>query len=307
MSNLMFNWIEIKNNTPKESSLLIENPPTSQLDANTLISEFDKLFSSYPNIESIKFSKDSWPKIVDILPECRLFNENTLYRQVFYQLPITGIRHLPSDRFPFQMEQSNSAVKYHPVRPNKPKGTIYSRWDYRLGKLVSFRVIDPQVDTKLFTKWMNNPRVANFWEQAWPEEKQAEYINKQLRDPHILPLVAEFDDNAFGYIELYWVSEDRLGKYYGVHPFDRGIHLLVGEEKFRGAMFFDSWMRAISHYIFLDDCRTKRIVLEPRNDNHRLFNRISQVGYKKLFEFDFPHKRSALLMLNRESFYKEQW
>lgn len=128
-----------------------------------------------------------------------------------------------------------------------------------------------------------------------------------MADPHIIPLIGEFNGQPFGYVEVYWVAEDRLSPYYDVQDYDRGIHLLVGEQDFRGPQHFNAWMKAISHYLFLDDVRTQRLVLEPRSDNQRLFNRILPFGYEKCFEFNFPHKRSALLMLTRDRFFSEQW
>ena len=95
---------------------------------------------------------------------------------------------------------------------------------------VSFRTVDIDKDLAQFTRWMNDPRVAYFWEQAWSEEKLAEFLQQRMADPHIIPLIGEFNGQPFGYVEAYWVAEDRLSPYFNVQDFDRGIHLLVGEQ-----------------------------------------------------------------------------
>ncbi|WP_146454464.1 GNAT family N-acetyltransferase, partial [Vibrio splendidus] len=103
-----------------------------------------------------------------------------------------------------------------PSRPPMPEGGVYQRYDCDANVDVSFRVVELDKDIARFTRWMNDPRVANFWEQAWSEEKLAEFLTERLADPHIIPLIGEFNGQPFGYIEAYWVSEDSLSAYYEV-------------------------------------------------------------------------------------------
>ncbi len=74
----------------------------------------------------------------------------------------------------------------------------------------------------------------------------------------------------------------------------------------RGKRFVTAWLPSISHYLFLDDDRTQRIVIEPRADNFKMIRNLAQCGYTHLKEFDFPHKRAMLGMLSRERFFSEQ-
>lgn len=272
-----------------------------------LFTDIDQLFSQDSSIDDVQISTNNqmvWQHITAQLP---LFENGVLNRSGFYQMPLHWHKHLPSGRYPQIDIQSSNQYRHHPQRPPMPSGYVYERFDHRTQAKVSFRLFDMEKDMARFTRWMNDPRVAHFWEQAWSQNKLAEFVNDRLTDSHIIPLIGEFDGQPFGYIEAYWVSEDRLSHYYDVQPFDRGIHLLVGEEVYRGPLFFNAWMKAISHYLFVDDVRTQRIVLEPRSDNERLFNRITQVGYQKCFEFNFPHKRSTLLMQTRQEFFRGQW
>lgn len=289
---------------PTITLTLSERDMESQNTITQLWQEIDHVFSQDKTIATIKVVSDFSDVLAKYLP---LLDNSTVARQGFYQQPKPWHLHVTSSSFPLMEVQSMKQYGYHPLRPSMPTGTVYQRYDHNAEVAISFRVFDLEKDMDRLTVWMNDPRVAHFWEQAWSKEKLTEFVQERLSDDHIVPLIGEFNGQPFGYVEAYWVSEDRLSPYYDVQPYDRGIHLLVGEQEFRGAQYFNCWMRAISHYLFIDDVRTQRIVLEPRADNERLFNRIQEVGYHKCFEFNFPHKRSALLMLERNNFFMEQW
>ena len=82
-------------------------------------------------------------------------------------------------------------------------------------------------------------------------------------------LVETGKQEAFGYFEVYWVKEDRLGEYCNAENWERGLHVLVGEEKFRGEHRVRAWLGSLVHYCWLDDPRTMTVTLEPRADNDR--------------------------------------
>ncbi|MGF1748137.1 GNAT family N-acetyltransferase [Vibrio cionasavignyae] len=272
------------------------------MNSDALVKKIEAQLTYSTNNEGVALSDD----------ECRRLNlcpswleNNELSKAAFYQLTATGHKHQPSDRFPLILEQRDPRKGYNPLRPTKPTGEVYSRFDVSLDKVISFRTFDPSRDMDRFEKWMNDARVAEFWEQAWTKDKLEAFILERLSDSFTLPLIGEFNGQPFGYFEVYWVQEDRLAPYYDCQTFDRGIHLLVGENSFRGKAHFDSWLWALCHYIFLDDVRTTRIVMEPRVDNAKLFHRLTTTCFEKCFEFNFPHKRSALMMMLRDRFFTE--
>ncbi|SUI03189.1 Aerobactin siderophore biosynthesis protein IucB [Salmonella enterica subsp. indica] len=154
-------------------------------------------------------------------------------------------------------------------------------------------------------RWMNDPRVEYFWEQSGSLEVQSAYLERLLAGKHAFPLIGCFDDQPFSYFEIYWAAEDRIGRHYLWHPFDRGLHLLVGEQQWRGAHYVQSWLRGLTHYLLLNEPRTQHTVLEPRADNQRLFRHLEPAGYRTIKEFDFPHKRSRMVMANRHHFFTE--
>lgn len=209
-------------------------------------------------------------------------------------------------RQPFPVRQLICDGKRHPQRPAKPKGIVYQRFIPWLDQMLSFRSVDIERDLMNFNRWMNDPVVAEFWQEEGTPEQHRAYLSKLAADPHTVTLLACLDDVPFGYFEVYWAKEDRISPYYDADDFDRGWHVLIGEAAYRGKPFVTAWLASISHYIFLDDCRTRRIPIEPRADNRKMIRNLGLGGYANLKEFDFPHKRAMLGMLLRERFFSEK-
>ncbi len=194
----------------------------------------------------------------------------------------------------------------HPRRPPKPAGVVYARQIPWLGKVLSFRVATVEEDAQRLNRWMNNPRVAQVWEEEGDLDFHRRYLQNLIDDPHMLPLIACADDRPFGYFEVYWAKENRLGPYYDAQDYDRGWHVLIGEDDIRGRAWVTAWLPSLMHYLFLDDSRTQRIVGEPRADHHQQINNLDRCGFAKVKEFDFPHKRAMLVMLLRERFFADR-
>ncbi|WP_242672080.1 GNAT family N-acetyltransferase [Stutzerimonas kirkiae] len=197
-------------------------------------------------------------------------------------------------------------TKRHPLRPTPQSSVLYRRFIPWLGQTLTFELSDPERDLETFNRWMNAPRVAEFWEEEGSQEQHRAYLQKLLDDPHAQPVTGFFDGQPFGYFEIYWAKEDRIAPFYDPDDYDRGLHLLVGEESFRGKAFYTAWFSSICHYLFLDDPRTQRIVCEPRYDNERQIANFDRSGFAKLKHFDFPHKRALLVMLSRERFFSDE-
>lgn len=193
----------------------------------------------------------------------------------------------------------------HPKRPRLEDGLLYQKCIVALGEVFELRRVEVARDGELFHRWQNDPRVAAFWEENHSREALDEYLEVRRRDPHCEPLFAYFDGLPFAYIELYWAREDRIGPYYEVDDYDLGLHMLVGERRFLGRKRTTAWLRAMSHFMFLLDPRTQRLVGEPRVDNKRILALISDPGWRVVKEFDFPHKRAALTMCEREAFFRD--
>jgi RimJ/RimL family protein N-acetyltransferase len=223
-------------------------------------------------------------------------------RVLFWQLTQPWLTQPRAHSFPRQM--IISAGKRHPLRAVKPQGEVYRRFDARLGAWISLRTVDIDHDLERFNRWQNSARVASFWQEEGSLEQHREYLTKLESDPHTLTLIGCFDDQPFAYFEAYWAKEDRIAPFYDAADYDRGIHMLVGEETHRGPHKVASWLSALTHYLFLDDPRTQRVVAEPRADNAKMIEYLQGQRFYCEKEFDFPHKRAALMVLGRERFFE---
>ncbi|MQU41601.1 GNAT family N-acetyltransferase [Pseudomonas helleri] len=192
-----------------------------------------------------------------------------------------------------------TATVSHPQRPAKPQGEVYRRFDPQLGAWISLCTLDIELDLERFNRWQNTPRVLAFWDEGGSLDDHRQYLEKLADDPHTLTLIGCFDDQPFAYFEAYWAKEDRIAPFYDAGDYDRGIHTLVGEQAHRGPHKVASWLSALTDYLLQDDPRTRRIVAEPRADNDKMIGYMQAQGYARIKEFDFPHKRAALMVLER--------
>ena len=226
----------------------------------------------------------------------------TVHAPLFWQQGALWLRGAPV-HYPLQPIVRDG--KRHPRRAPKPRGELYARRIPWLGQTLTLRALELERDLPLVNRWMNDPQVAFFWQEQGDMAHTRAYLETQLNDAHSLPVIGCFDGHPFGYFEVYWAREDRIAPFYDVHDFDRGWHVLVGEPAFRGRAWFTAWFPSLMHYLFLDDCRTMRIVAEPRADNERLLRNSAKTGFSQIKEFDFPHKRAMLVQLLRERFFGE--
>jgi RimJ/RimL family protein N-acetyltransferase len=224
-----------------------------------------------------------------------------VHRDMFWQQPRLWLTAPPSTPYPLQYALTDG--KRHPRRPPKREGTLYQRHIPWLGRTFSLRALDLFRDLDTFNQWMNDPFVAHFWQEEGDLAKHRAYLESIAADPHMQTLIACFDEHPFGYFEVYWAKENRIAPFYDAHDFDRGWHVLIGDPAFRGKQFATAWFPSIAHHLFLSDPRTQRIVGEPRTDHHRQIRNLERSGYARLKDFDFPHKRAALVMLLRERFF----
>lgn len=228
--------------------------------------------------------------------------ELQIERAAFWQVGQPWLPAPSASLFPQRPRMSNG--RRHPLRAPKPVGEVYRRFDARLGSWISLRTLNIEHDLERFNRWQNDPRVLAFWQEGGSLAQHREYLEKLAADPHSLTLIGCFDDQPFAYFEAYWAKEDRIAPFYQVDDYDRGIHMLVGEASHRGPHRVQSWLTALVHYLLLDDPRTQRIVAEPRADNARMIGHMQGNGFWKEKEFDFPHKRAALMVQSRERFFE---
>ncbi|NLS20183.1 acetyltransferase [Rhizobium sp. P40RR-XXII] len=221
----------------------------------------------------------------------------------FFQQAKSWVGSLPP-AFPEVPVLTNNVL--HPQRSPKPIGAIYNRFIPWLNTQLGFHVADIEADLAHFHRWMNNPRVAAIWEDSGDLSYHRDFIAVRLADPRTLPLIGTFGGVPFGYFELYWAKEDRIGPHYEAEGYDRGWHVAIGEDDFRGKAFVSAWLPSLMHYMFLADPRTRRIVGEPIHHHAQQIRNLDRSGFAKVKHIQFPHKKALLVMLLRERFFMDR-
>ncbi|EEA21651.1 hypothetical protein TMatcc_008928 [Talaromyces marneffei ATCC 18224] len=241
--------------------------------------------------------------------------------------------HLPTYYPPAPTQYIFTNGVRHPLRQRAPHQgeTFYVRYVPSVGQYLSFRVpvlniaktsgphhahtpstsslVVPPIpspsglsDLDLLHKWMNVPRVNAAWGEAGSKSKIEGFLKQGLNSRHSFPVFGCWNGRPFGYFEIYWVKEDRFGRLLNnVGNYDRGLHVLVGEDEFRGSHRVHLWLSSLVHYCWLADPRTETVLLEPRVDNQKLISYLMQLGFYKEGEVAFPHKQSAVMKINRDS------
>ncbi|KAJ5678751.1 hypothetical protein N7462_006995 [Penicillium macrosclerotiorum] len=220
--------------------------------------------------------------------------------EVFYVRYIPSVGQYLSFRIPYlpinkpgtgQGSSTNS-------RPSTPTMTISSS---AVTGIEQHLCANAPSDLDSLHQWMNDPRVEAMWGVGGPRDVQEKFLLDNMTSRHSFPVIGCWDGKPFGYFEIYWVKEDTLGRLLDrVDNYDRGIHVLVGEQEFRGPHRVAIWLSALVHHCFLADMRTEAVYLEPRVDNTKFINYLQEAGFFKEGEVSFPHKQSAVMKLKRE-------
>ncbi|TJZ64740.1 GNAT family N-acetyltransferase [Chitiniphilus eburneus] len=222
------------------------------------------------------------------------------HRDLLWQQPTLW---LPQPQQAMAQQYVLSGGRRHPRRRPKPQGALYQRFIPWLGRTFSFRALDIDDDLPMFNRWMNDPAVAQIWQEEGDLARHRAYLEELAANPHIYPMIASLDGEPFAYFEAYWAKENRISPFCDAADYDRGWHVLVGEPAYRGKAVAVAWLTSISHYLLLDDARTQRLVGEPRADHAQQIRNLDRSGYAKVKEFDFPHKRALLVTLLRERYF----
>ncbi|KAI0746896.1 acyl-CoA N-acyltransferase [Daedaleopsis nitida] len=225
---------------------------------------------------------------------------------------------LASAPFPYVQSFTRSplVIAGHPLRPPKPRpgDVVYRKYVPSMGRMLEFTYLDLGADgddevsphLATFHRWHNSDHVNRGWGERGPIEKHRQYIRDIMADPGVLPVMMSWDGELMGYAELVYIKENHVAPYVpgGAWDYDRGLHILVGEPKFRGLVRSKPWIAGIHHFLFMTDARTLRVIGEPKAKNYAVILLSETVGMNLETSLDLPYKRSVMTWLPRERFFK---
>lgn len=148
----------------------------------------------------------------------------------------------------------------------------------RLSDGLGCRVVDPERDLALVTRWMNEPHVARWWEQAWPTERWRTELHRQVAGPHTLACLLTVDDIDVAYLELYRASEDVIAAHYPVRPDDVGMHIAIGATDRTGQGLGTRLITEVSTAL-LREHPSRRVVAEPEATNTMSLRAFGAAGF----------------------------
>ncbi|WP_246606090.1 GNAT family N-acetyltransferase [Paractinoplanes toevensis] len=149
-------------------------------------------------------------------------------------------------------------------------------------------------DAPLVSRWMNEPHVELFWEQAWPPERWAEAIAEQLAGDYSRPCLVSYEGSPLAYVEIYRTPRDVVGLQYDAEPFDLGIHLAIGARESTGRGLGRRLVRAVAEGLFAADHRVRKVVADP-DERHLIARRMfAAAGFEFRGIRDLGHKHAAL-------------
>ena len=163
----------------------------------------------------------------------------------------------------------------------------------------ALRRMDPDRDLALVHGWMNDPEVARFWQMPWPSDRIAEYLQRQVTDPHSAGYLGTLDGVAMSYWELYRADLDPLARHYPARDHDAGVHLLLGPAEHRGRGLAAELLRVVSGWQLDADPQAGRVVAEPDVRNERSVRAFERAGFRRVDDLDLPDKRAALMVRDR--------
>lgn len=261
-----------------------------ELPTGWLCDALDQIFIAAPQLSAVVLPWSEWCEEPQALTLFGQVQSDIIHRSAFWQLPLWLSS--PANRASGKMVFDAEREIYFPQRPPRPQGEVYRRYDPRIRRMLSFRIADPVSDAERFTRWMNDPRVEYFWEQSGSLEVQIAYLERQLTSKHAFPLIGCFDDRPFSYFEIYWAAEDRIGRHYSWQPFDRGLHLLVGEQQWRGAHYVQSWLRGVTHYLLLNAIGLMQ--LKASTSGRDVYRRMGWSGEPTTSELKNPERNISM-------------
>ncbi|KAH8914045.1 hypothetical protein BT69DRAFT_1233479, partial [Atractiella rhizophila] len=180
-------------------------------------------------------------------------------------------------------------------------------------------------------KWLNDPRVDEFWGD-WREDEEArrKWLLERFEGGggRTIPSLGEWKkkENTYAFfvelaVEIYWAFEDKLAHYlslppshlpisYTPHPYDRGLHFLVGSSLStqRGPHRVKAWLTSLCHYVFMADSRTERVVCDPDHRNAKMIRYLEDVGFESKGLLRMGEGEEAkvanVVVLEREKFWR---
>ncbi|KAJ5358332.1 uncharacterized protein N7496_010745 [Penicillium cataractarum] len=248
--------------------------------------------------------------------------------------PNTSGTFIPSYYPPIPLQYKFTDSIRHPIRPRAPRQgeVFYTRFIPSGGQNMTFRIplipkgssmrlystttqpsewsgpnlcLDPELmnDLKLLHRWMNQSPTHTSFIQSGSLEVQRENLKTCMSSKSSFPVLAYWGSTPVGFLEIFWVLEDRHGRLRGkVEDWDRGFRFFIGNDGFNSLDDLALFLSSVVHYCWLCDQRTSSVLVEVRAENERFVSSLRDIGFFRESEVYISQER-ALIMKIKRSFW----
>ena len=153
---------------------------------------------------------------------------------------------------------------------------------------------------ELVARWMAAPHVARHWHQDWSIDEWGAEIDAQRAHPHSRPWIVAHEGEPVAYVEVYRPAIDLLTGSMTTDPHDLGVHLAVGDPGRVGRGVGSAVLRAVGDGLLAADPECRRVLGDPDTGHDAARGAFAKAGYRLVAEVDLPHKRAAVMALERK-------
>lgn len=194
------------------------------------------------------------------------------------------------------MQQSKKAKQDLPSE-------LFTYTDLQYQKKVSIRPVSYNADLERIFNWMHQKHLIPFWRLNVSFEKFKEYLKKSLATDHKDLFITSLNDEPICYSIIYQVPYDNIRHYYPYQESDIGTHIAIGKRNYLNADFIFPIVRGLTYFVF-QAYKTERVIVEPEVKNRIIIPTLEQCGFKLYDKVKLPHKRAALMILEKQNFFK---
>ncbi|KAJ5414937.1 hypothetical protein N7509_000035 [Penicillium cosmopolitanum] len=155
-------------------------------------------------------------------------------------------------------------------------------------------------DLKLLHRWMNHYPTNTSLIQTDSLDAQMENLKTCMSSKSSFPALAYWGSTAIGYLEIFWVLEDRLGRLRGnIGDWDRGVRFFIGNNDFNDLKNLALFLSSVVHYCWLCDQRTYSVLVEVGADNERFISGLQNIGFFRESEVYISHEHAVVMKIKR--------
>jgi lysine N-acyltransferase len=153
---------------------------------------------------------------------------------------------------------------------------------------------------ELVARWMAAPHVARHWQQDWSIDEWRAEIDAQRAHAHSRPWIVAHEGEPVAYVEVYRPAIDVLAGSVTTDAHDLGVHLAVGDPERVGRGVGSAVLRAVGDGLLAADPESRRVLGDPDTGHDAARGAFAKAGYRLVAEVDLPHKRAAVMALERK-------